>query len=106
MKKAILILMVGVFLIAAKPITVPVSPSGLTAAAISSSQINLSWTDNSNNETGFKIERKTGVGGTYLQIATTGANIATYSDTGLTAGTNVLLQSKGVQLQRRLCIQQ
>ncbi len=87
MKKAILILMVGVFLIAAKPITVPVSPSGLIATAISSSQINLSWTDNSNNETGFKIERKTGINGTYLQVASTGANIATYSDTGLTAGT-------------------
>jgi transcriptional regulator CtsR len=87
MKKAILILMAGVFLIAAKPITVPVSPSGLIAGAISSSQINLSWTDNSGNETGFKIERKTGAGGTYLQIASTGANIAAYSDTGLTAGT-------------------
>ncbi len=37
--------------------TVPTAPSGLTAAAASTSQINLSWVDNSNNETGFYIER-------------------------------------------------
>ena len=31
--------------------------------------------DNSNNETGFKIQRKTGVTGTYVDIATTAANV-------------------------------
>jgi hypothetical protein len=36
-------------------LTVPAAPSSLTATATSSTQINLSWTDNSNNETGFKI---------------------------------------------------
>ncbi len=66
----------------------PAAPSGLSATAVSTSQINLSWTDNATNETGFKIERKTGSGGTYAQIATTGANVTTYNDTGLTAGTN------------------
>ncbi len=55
--------------------------------AVSSSQINLSWTDNATNETGFKIERKTGAGGTYAEIATVGAGVAAYSDTGLTAAT-------------------
>ncbi|MEW6416696.1 MAG: fibronectin type III domain-containing protein [Nitrospirota bacterium] len=65
----------------------PSTPSGLTATTVSSSQINLSWTDNSNNEVGFKIERKVGVSGIYSQIATVGANITTYSDTGLTPGT-------------------
>ncbi|MFN8007242.1 MAG: fibronectin type III domain-containing protein [Terriglobia bacterium] len=67
--------------------TVPAAPSGLSATAISSSQINLSWTDNSSNETGFKIERKTGVGGTYSQIATVAANTTTYPNTGLSAST-------------------
>ena len=37
----------------------PTVPSGLTAMAVSSSQINLSWTDNSNNETGFNIDQST-----------------------------------------------
>ena len=67
--------------------TTPTAPSGLIAGAVSSTQINLSWTDNSSNETGFKIERKTGSGGTYAQIATTGAGVTTYNDTGLTAST-------------------
>ena len=67
--------------------TAPAAPSGLTVVGVSSTQINLSWTDNASNETGFKIERKTGAGGTYSQIATPGANVTSYNDTGLTAGT-------------------
>ncbi|MBI5099602.1 MAG: right-handed parallel beta-helix repeat-containing protein [Nitrospirae bacterium] len=68
-------------------ITAPQSPSDLTATVISSSQVNLSWTDNSYNESGFKIERKTGSNGIYNQIAAVGANVATYSDTALTPET-------------------
>ncbi|MCK5643183.1 MAG: S8 family serine peptidase, partial [Gammaproteobacteria bacterium] len=37
----------------------PAAPSALAATAFSGSQINLTWTDNSSNETGFRIERKT-----------------------------------------------
>lgn len=62
---------------------VPAAPSSLSAVAVSSSQVNLGWTDNADNETGFKIERKTGVGGTYAQIGTAGANNPSYSDLGL-----------------------
>lgn len=65
----------------------PAAPSGLTATTISPSQINLSWVDNANNETGFKIERKTGAGGTYSQIATAGTNVTAYPDTDLTGNT-------------------
>ncbi|MDA8242415.1 MAG: hypothetical protein M0Z67_18850 [Nitrospiraceae bacterium] len=59
----------------------PDAPSGLSAVAVSSSRIDLSWSDNSSTETGFKIERKTGIDGTYSQIGTTGQNETTYSDT-------------------------
>jgi glucose/arabinose dehydrogenase len=65
----------------------PAAPGGLTATAATANQVNLAWTDNANNETGFKIERKSGAGGTYAQIATVGANVATYANTGLTAST-------------------
>ena len=68
--------------------TQPASPSGLTATATSSSQVNLLWVDNSTNESGFKIERKTGASGTYAQIATAAAGVTSYSDTGLTANTS------------------
>ncbi len=66
---------------------VPAAPSSLVATAVSSTQISLFWNDNSSNETGFKIERKTGAGGTYSQIATVAAGVTGYSNTGLTAGT-------------------
>jgi subtilisin family serine protease len=67
--------------------TVPSAPSSLSASVFSSSQINLSWTDNSNNETSFLIFRKTGAGGTYAQIATVGSNVTSYSNSGLSAST-------------------
>jgi cellulose/xylan binding protein with CBM9 domain/fibronectin type III domain protein/galactose oxidase-like protein len=63
------------------------APSGLSASPFSPSQINVCWTDNANNETGFKIERKTGAGGTYAQIATVGANVTCYNDTGVAGST-------------------
>ena len=59
----------------------------MTAIAVSSSGINLTWIDNSLNESGFKMERKTGATGTYAQIATASANVTSYSDTGLSAET-------------------
>ena len=65
---------------------VPVAPSNLTGVVGSSTQINLSWTDNSTNEAGFKIERKTG-SGTYAVVGTTATDITTFSDTGLTPST-------------------
>ena len=57
-------------------------PSGLIAQATENSIV-LSWTDNSSLEQGYKIERKTGSGGTYSQIATVGSNIENYTDSGL-----------------------
>jgi autotransporter-associated beta strand protein len=69
------------------PANTPAAPSGLSAAAVSSAQINLAWTDNATNETGFKILRRTGVSGSYTQIATVGANVTTFTNTGLTAAT-------------------
>jgi hypothetical protein len=67
----------------------PAAPTGLTATVVSSSQINLQWTDNSSNETGFKIERCEGSScGSFSQIATVGANVKTYSNTGLKAYTS------------------
>jgi hypothetical protein len=67
--------------------TLPAPPTGLSATAASSSRINLTWTDNSGGETGYKIQRKTGVGGTYSQVGTVGANVTSYSNTGLSAST-------------------
>lgn len=67
----------------------PASPSGLSASAASPSQINLVWTDNSNNEDGFRIERCTGSGcSSFVEIATVGAGVNGYQNTGLAASTS------------------
>lgn len=66
----------------------PAAPSGLVATAVSASQINLAWTDNSTDETSFKIERCTGSGcADFAQIASVGANATSYSNTGLQPST-------------------
>jgi len=64
----------------------PAAPSDLSATAVSSSQINLSWTDNAVNEDGFRIERR--IGSTWSQIASVGSNITSYSSTGLSSSTS------------------
>ena len=64
------------------PSNVIKSPGNLKGVAISSSRIDLSWTDSSNNEEGFKIMRKSGALN-FSIIATLGANTIKYSDTAL-----------------------
>jgi hypothetical protein len=66
--------------------TAPAAPSALAASAVSTSQINLSWADNSGNETGFRIERSTD-GTNFSFLANVGVNVKAYSNTGLPAGT-------------------
>ena len=60
--------------------SIPAAPSKLTATAVSRSQVNLTWTDNSSNETGFTIQRSSNSGATWAQIATVGQNVTAYSD--------------------------
>jgi hypothetical protein len=65
--------------------TAPAAPTTLSASAISSSQINLTWTDNASDESGFYIERFNGTA--FVQIATVGADATSFSNTGLNAST-------------------
>jgi len=61
----------------------PNAPSELSALPGSSSQIRINWTDNSNNEEGFKIERSPdGITG-WAEIFTTNPDVTTYHDEGL-----------------------
>lgn len=62
--------------------TVPDAPSNLSATAISSTQVSLTWDDNSSDESGFKVFRQ--IGGSWTQIATLGANSESYTDPGRT----------------------
>lgn len=74
-------------IIAGSSAPLPSAVTGLQATVISFVQIDLTWNDNSNNEDGIKIERKTGITGTYTEIGIVGANITSYSDTDVTHST-------------------
>ena len=65
------------------PPAIPAAPTGLIATAVSKTQINLTWVDQSNTESGFRIERSTVSGSGYTVIATVGANTTSYANTGL-----------------------
>jgi fibronectin type 3 domain-containing protein len=64
--------------------TIPSSPANLTAKAVSSSELQLAWTDRSADEQGFKIEYWNG--SSWLQLGTTAAGANTINITGTTSG--------------------
>lgn len=61
----------------------PTAPAALAASAISRTGVTLSWTDSSNNETQFRVQRSTN-GRNFSRIATVDANVTSYVVTGLT----------------------
>jgi fibronectin type III domain protein len=70
------------------PSGAPNAPSNLTGSATSGTTTSISWTDNSDNETSFKIERCTSNNCTnFAQIDQVGANVTSDSDSGLTRNT-------------------
>lgn len=60
-----------------------IAPSNLNSVSVPSTGIQLTWNDNSNNELGFKIERKT-PSTSFVLIDSVGANITSYVNTGIT----------------------
>ncbi len=74
--------------IATFALNAPTAPSNLQATAISQTRIDLTWTDNSNNEANFTLERAASSTFTTIQQTfTIAANTQSFSDTTLTAGT-------------------
>ncbi len=68
----------------------PDAPSSLTITDTLMEQVDLGWTDNADNEDGFKIERAPDVAGspgTWAQIDTAAADATAYSDTSVSSGT-------------------
>lgn len=63
------------------PPTFPYALSATQKVPASAFEINLTWSDGSNNENGFRIERKTGTNGTWEQAGLVGANLRTFKDT-------------------------
>jgi hypothetical protein len=62
------------------------------ASAADAAQLRLDWEDNSSNENGFEVWRKTGTEGTYAQIAVQHSNATSYVDTTVTEGVTYCYQ--------------
>ena len=69
----------------------PNAPSNLTATATGVGQVQLSWNDNSSNESSFEVERRTGSGG-FSQIGSTGSNVRSFTDNTVASGTSYTYQ--------------
>lgn len=62
---------------------VSTAPSGLAVAAAGPDALNVTWTDNSDDEDNFEVERAFSAGGTWAQVSDSAANATAYLDTGL-----------------------
>jgi len=69
------------------PNRAPTAPTGLNAVGFSSSAVDLSWTDASANESGFKVERSPDGTTGWTSMTTTAANAISYRDSSLVAAT-------------------
>ena len=66
------------------PPVVVAAPTNLVANAVSSTQVNLSWADNSNNETRFVVGRCNGSScDNFAELSTVNANLTTYTDSSV-----------------------
>jgi len=66
--------------------TAPAAPSTLSASAASDTSVTVRWSDNSSDETGFRLERSLN-GVDYSEIVALGASAASFVDNGLVART-------------------
>lgn len=85
----------------APPTGPPAAPSALAATSGGPSTISLSWTDNSNNENGFRIERS-GDGVNFTEIATVGVNQTSYTDSGLSSQATYYYRVRAANLYNTL----
>ena len=74
--------------------TTPAAPSNLQATAVSSTEIDLTWQDNSNNDTGFSVESL--INGTFQQIGTVGPNFTAARITNLSPQTTYIFRVRAL----------
>ncbi|MBN1674187.1 MAG: lamin tail domain-containing protein [Kiritimatiellae bacterium] len=74
--------------------TPPAAPSAMTATALSFSRVRLTWADNSDNEQGFKIDRRQSGTSEWVRIVTAGSDTTEHTDSGVTANTTFYYKAK------------
>ncbi len=70
-------------------------PTSLIASRANETMINLSWQDNSNDETSFRVERGDAACSNFTEIATPASNITSYADTGRDVSTTYCYRVRG-----------
>jgi hypothetical protein len=73
--------------VAATPPLPPAPPDGLTAVAVGATRIDLAWHDGSENEDGFRLERRQGEQSTWAEVGQVGTDVTSYVDHDLVPGT-------------------
>lgn len=71
----------------AAAVEAPAAPSNLAPGGATSNSVSLNWADNSTNEDTFLVERSPDGANGWYQVASTGANARSYTDSGLAAST-------------------
>ncbi|MGD2120747.1 MAG: putative Ig domain-containing protein [Gemmatimonadota bacterium] len=76
----------------------PNPPSNVAASAVSNTEVDVSWSDNSDNEDEFRIDREVVLAGAYgpevgpqkvyAEVGIVGPNVTYFSDAGLLSGTS------------------
>jgi PKD repeat protein len=59
------------------------APTGLSGSAAKGGKVTLRWTDASNNESGFTIERAPASSEAFVQVGQVGANVASFVESGV-----------------------
>lgn len=67
---------------------IPGTPSAVTATPTSASSVHLTWTDNTTNESGFRIERSTGT--SFVVAGEVAANVTEFEDVDLPDNTTYI----------------
>lgn len=71
-------------------------PLSLEGEVLSSTETQLDWTDNTDGETGFEIERSRIISSLWMPVTTVTANTTTYNDTGLNENTKYFYRVRAV----------
>ncbi|NQT34316.1 fibronectin type III domain-containing protein [bacterium] len=74
----------------------PIAPLDLTVTSMTSNMIDLIWTDASNVETGFELQRTLGINRQFVTIATLPENIDTFQDTDLASDQNYIYRIRAL----------
>ncbi len=74
----------------------PLAPANLVASAKTKTSVQLTWSDKSDNETGFELYRATSANGVYSLVTTVASNVTGYNDANLKENTSYFYKVRTV----------